>query len=294
MIGKVAEELVFRVSMRAHRPDNSSELSQRKATLDETDYDVWRKSELEGQYVANFDTALLAGKRVVDFGCGAGDLAFFAARSGAANVTGVDLRAAVIARAERRREELGLEGIRFDAASDPKRIDLPDGSADTILCFDVLEHIMCYREVFAEWRRVLAPGGRILIWWSVYWHPYGHHLQTMIPIPWVHAFVSEPVLYRVMARIYDHPRYRKRYWHFDDEGQPKPNPYRGQSRNGYLNQLTIAGFERELTRVGLAVAAKKVHPFSGSRLAGLKRMLARLPWPDPFCACVTYEIVHGR
>jgi ubiquinone/menaquinone biosynthesis C-methylase UbiE len=45
------------------------------------------------------------------------------------------------------------------------KMPVPDGSADTVYCISVLEHIKIdtAKEVFKEFRRVLKPGGRVVL-----------------------------------------------------------------------------------------------------------------------------------
>lgn len=290
MLTRPIESAVFNLSMRAHVPGNMSERSHHEATFSTADYQLWRQSELETQFAANFNAVFLHGKRVLDFGCGSGDLSFFAAKAGAADVIGTELSQKDVALAERERVRLGLSNVRIIREPDPKVISLPDQSVDTILCFDVLEHVMDYEQIVHEWRRVLAPAGRILIWWVPYWHPYGHHLHTMIPLPWVHAILNDAALSRVCARIYDNPNFQPRIWHYGADGKRLDNPYRNQTRFGDLNKLTIRKFEQTARRAGLKIDRREFQPFTGDRLARLKRALIRLPWPDAFTSCVVYEI----
>src|SRR5262249_33479426 len=42
-------------------------------------------------------------------------------------------------------------------------LPVPDGSFDVVLCTIVLEHVVDPREVLAEARRVLGPGGRLVL-----------------------------------------------------------------------------------------------------------------------------------
>lgn len=43
-----------------------------------------------------------------------------------------------------------------------KRIDLPNGSFDVVVCNHVLEHVRDYQRALAELRRVLRPGGLLI------------------------------------------------------------------------------------------------------------------------------------
>lgn len=284
---RVLEEIVFRLSMPAHSGQPKGDLSHRPATFSADKYDEWRTESLRDQFEAFFDWNLIKNKRVLDLGCGTGPLSLLCAQHGAASVIGVDLSSKSIERA--RAIAPNQENLTFVLEESTQSISAPDRSVDVIVCFDVLEHVMDYEAIVREWKRILAPGGRILIWWSVWWHPYGHHMHTMIPLPWVHVFLRDESLFRICARIYDTPQFKPRIWHFDDNGNRKPNPYQGRVVFDDLNKLTIQRFDRLVTQSGLSIERKQVDPFTGSSFAALKRLLARA-LPDFFCSCVVYQI----
>lgn len=289
MIRRLLEEVVFRLSMPAHSGSPKGDLSHRPATFSADKYDDWRKESLKSQFETYFDWGLIRGKRVLDFGCGTGPLTLLCAQNGAHSVIGLDLSTKSIARARSTPRDPSLK-VDFILEESTTKIPLPDNSVDVIVCFDVMEHVMDYEAIIAEWARVLAPGGCVLIWWSVWWHPYGHHLHTMIPLPWVHALMSDESLFRVCARIYDTPQFQPRIWHFEEDGSRKPNPYQGRVRFDDLNKLTIRRFDEIVARSGLQQRRKQIDPFTGSSFAGLKRWLAQSRWPDFFCACAVYEL----
>jgi SAM-dependent methyltransferase len=289
MIHRLVEEVVFRLSMSAHNGQPKGDLSHRPATFSVDKYDDWRTESLKSQFEAFFDWNLIRGKRVLDFGCGTGPLSLLCAENGAKSVIGIDLSTERITRAT----QISINGhsnITFQLEEHTDRISLPDNSIDVILCFDVMEHVMDYEAIMREWARVLVPGGCVLIWWSVWWHPYGHHLHTMIPLPWVHVFMSDESLFRVCARIYDTPQFKPRIWHFDATGNRKPNPYRGIVQFDDLNKLTIGHFDKTVGKVGLRPRRKQINPFTGSTFSGVKRWLANSFWPDFFCSSAVYEI----
>lgn len=289
MIGPLLEQLVFRVSMRAHTGKPQGDLSHRPATFSVDKYDDWRNESLKSQFEEFFNWDMVRGKRVLDFGCGTGPLSRLAAERGAADVIGIDVSSKSLARA-RRVHEGAVPNLRFILATDTTVVPLPDASVDVILCFDVMEHVMDYKQIVPEWARVLAPGGRVLIWWSVWWHPYGHHLHTLIPLPWVHVLMSDASLYRVCARIYDRPEFKPRIWHFNEDGKRKSNPYAGLEVFEDLNKLTIRKFDKLAAEAGLIARRRLINPFGGKTLAPLKRFLVRSPWPDFFCASAVYEL----
>lgn len=106
----------------------------------------------------------VAGKRVLDVGCGVGRWSRLLASRGA-EVTGVDLSPTMIAQAARRAAAGGLgERCRF-IVQDSAALTV-DGSFDTILCVTVLQHILDHDALRSALRRMarhLAPEGRLVI-----------------------------------------------------------------------------------------------------------------------------------
>lgn len=100
------------------------------------------------------------GKDLLEIGCGLGtDLLQFA-RAGAV-VTGVDLTPASIELVQRR---FALEGIPLTArVADAENLPFPDASFDVVYSFGVLHHTPNTQKSIDEVRRVLKPGGRIVI-----------------------------------------------------------------------------------------------------------------------------------
>jgi SAM-dependent methyltransferase len=103
----------------------------------------------------------LAGKVVVELGCGSGhNLAVLAARHGAI-ATGIDCDPAKVARARALYGHLpGLQVIQADAAA--YLAALPPGSADVCLSiFGALSFTTDPAALIAQAARVLRPGGRL-------------------------------------------------------------------------------------------------------------------------------------
>lgn len=105
---------------------------------------------------------LRPGTRVLEIGCGTGNLLLLAHRRTPGVVaTGVDPDRAALARAgrkaRRRGVDLGLDHGYADA------LPYPDGSVDVVLSSLMLHHVPEAEKVpaFREVRRVLRPGGRL-------------------------------------------------------------------------------------------------------------------------------------
>jgi len=107
-----------------------------------------------------FGDADLAGKLVLDGGCGMGRYLRIAAGRGAAMVIGVDLSLAVDAAREL---TAGLPDVAI-ARGDLLRPPFTAGSFDLIYSIGVIDHTPAPRAAFLELARLLRPGGRIAIW----------------------------------------------------------------------------------------------------------------------------------
>ena len=97
------------------------------------------------------------GERVLDLGCGAGR--FVAAlRDAGADPVGVELAGAALERAARTAPGADLRLVEPDGS-----LPLEHASVDLVWCSEVLEHVADTAQLLLEARRVLRPGGRLLV-----------------------------------------------------------------------------------------------------------------------------------
>lgn len=136
---------------------------------------------------------IVKGKDVLDVGCGAGGKSLYYVTKGAKSVTGIDVLAKYEEESGALAKELGITGFRF-FCQDAAKTDFPDGSFDTVIMNDSMEHVDKPAEVLKEMARILKPGGRLYINFPPYNHPFGAHLSDAIGIPWVHCFFSDKTL----------------------------------------------------------------------------------------------------
>ncbi|MFE4635366.1 class I SAM-dependent methyltransferase [Streptomyces sp. NPDC056773] len=99
----------------------------------------------------------VAGRRILDAGCGSGPLTA-ALRDRGAVVSGVDSSAGMLALARRR---LGADAA-LHVADLREPLPFPDGVFDDVLASLVLHYIEDWGPTLAEFRRVLGPGGRLI------------------------------------------------------------------------------------------------------------------------------------
>jgi ubiquinone/menaquinone biosynthesis C-methylase UbiE len=120
--------------------------------------DAQRGELIYAEHVARYRLAaqFASGRRVLDAGCGEGYGTALLASSGPASVVGVDVDEATI---EHARERYGQEFHVGDLAELP----FDDASFDVVVCFETIEHITEAGRALAEFRRVLAEEGLLLI-----------------------------------------------------------------------------------------------------------------------------------
>jgi ubiquinone/menaquinone biosynthesis C-methylase UbiE len=159
-----------------------------------TDYDSFAEA-----YSAENETSLLnayyerpatlalagdvAGRRILDAGCGSGPLSA-ALRDRGAVVTGLDSSAGMLELARRR---LG-DDADLHLADLGRPLPFPDGAFDDVVASLVLHYLEDWTAPLAELRRVLRPGGRLIAsvdhplqghplvrpgadYWATYQHP---------------------------------------------------------------------------------------------------------------------------
>ncbi|WP_337692465.1 class I SAM-dependent methyltransferase [Ornithinimicrobium pratense] len=98
------------------------------------------------------------GRRVLDAGCGSGPLAA-ALRERGALVSAFDLSPGMVTLA---RERLG-DDVDVQVADLGERLPYDDDSFDVIVCSLALHYLEDWAAPLAELRRVLRPGGRLII-----------------------------------------------------------------------------------------------------------------------------------
>ncbi|MGH7097634.1 MAG: class I SAM-dependent methyltransferase [Stellaceae bacterium] len=283
-----AAELLFRIGKRrAVRGRTGQGIAE---AASQQDYDQWRETRLETRFIEFFDPKLIAGKDVLDFACGSGALALFMARSGARKVGGIDLNANGIETARYLARTQGVAAD-FRLASTTARIDFDDRSWDIVVCWSALEHIMEYESVIPEWKRILRPGGKVLIRWGPYFHPYGHHADVYCPIPWLHVFVSDRVINMVCSKMVNLPEFNPPFWDLDANGN-RIDHFAGSDTIGHLNHLTIARFERFFREAGFRHARREFQTFTTLRRFPLAEKLLTLPGlREFFTSSAVYELV---
>jgi ubiquinone/menaquinone biosynthesis C-methylase UbiE len=132
----------------------AAEFTGERVVPGQVDADLW--NEHFARYV--FAARLARGKRVLDLGCGTAYGSAEMAKYAAA-VTALDISQDAVEYAVLNTTQSNVRFVQASAAAIPMR----DASFDLVVAFEVIEHITEWRELLSDVRRILAPGGQLVV-----------------------------------------------------------------------------------------------------------------------------------
>ena len=146
----------------------------------------------------------LAGKAVLDLGCGTGGITQFLAETyGPANIVGIDVDRGLIERASRRAAAAGLgRRVTFRPVA-PGPLPFADASFDLVFSKDAMLHIEDKEALFADIFRILRPGGSVAAsdWMSSTDGPFSAAMAYYLQAEGLGFGMASPTRYRTaMAR----------------------------------------------------------------------------------------------
>lgn len=217
----------------------------------------YRKAKVTLSYFSPFFDLknLFKGKRILDIGCGGGGkTAFIAKNYDPEQIYGVDLSSDFIDKAERFKKSLNLANVEF-LVCDAENLPFDDYKFDFVIMFDTFEHLKNPIKVLNEAKRVLKVGGMVLISFPPYYHPYGAHVNDLIPIPWIHLFFDSSALANA-------------YWilsYFKEDGERRrklkiTEREDGLMEIGYINKMTVKKCIALMRAIDLKVKYFKLIP----------------------------------
>jgi len=178
--------------------------------------------------------ARIAGKTVVDFGCGEGADAIEMAQKGAKRVIGIDIREEILRTARQKALDAGVQDACVFATSTKE-------PADVVVSVDAFEHFADPAEILGIMDTLLGPSGQVLASFGPTWyHPLGGHLFSVFP--WAHLLFSEKALIAWRST-------------FKTDGATRFSEVAGG-----LNQMTIARFEEFVARSPFKISAIELVP----------------------------------
>jgi len=107
--------------------------------------------------------------RILDLGCGSGPVTA-ALRSSGRRVVALDYSLDMLRLATERVEREGQKAGSF-LQGDSELLPFATASLDAVVCLGVISYVRDYRSVLREVRRILRPGGRLVLSSRNEWHP---------------------------------------------------------------------------------------------------------------------------
>lgn len=215
-------------------------------------------------------------KLVLDMGCGAAGKSLYYCSLGAKKVVGVDVVEHYREEANALAKKLGYED-RFEfLLGSAFELPFADGSFDTIIMNDFMEHVSDPERTLREALRLIGPTGSIYINFPPYYHPTGAHLSDVINMPWVHLFFSEKMLvnaYKELVKGMPDEKERIDLRISKDE--------QGREYFSYINKMTLKKFHRILDRLSITPTYYREVPLRGwmkplAKLPGIKEMFVKM------------------
>jgi SAM-dependent methyltransferase len=183
--------------------------------------------------------ARIAGKVIVEFGCGEGTDAVEMAARGATRVIGIDIREDILQVARQKAISAGVENTCVFVSS-------TNEVADLIVSMDAFEHFADPAGILGSMTPLLRPGGEVLVSFGPTWyHPLGGHLFSVFP--WAHLLFTEKALIRWRST-------------FKTDGATRF----GEVAGG-LNQMTIAKFVKLIADSPFRFASLELVPIKKLR-----------------------------
>jgi SAM-dependent methyltransferase len=181
----------------------------------------------------------IAGKVVIDFGCGEGAEAAEMAGRGARRVIGIDIREDVLQAARQRAVSTGVQNTCLFVSSTKEL-------ADIVVSLDAFEHFADPAGILRIINTLLQPTGEVLVSFGPTWHhPLGGHLFSVFP--WAHLIFNEKALIRWRST-------------FKTDGATRFSEVAGG-----LNQMTIAKFEELIAGSPLKFTSLELVPIKKLR-----------------------------
>jgi len=198
-------------------------------------------------------TALVKGKRIVDFGCGTGRQSIALVMEGASYVYGVDTNAHTLTKAKRLACEMGIPHNRLTFTEHPPS-DVT-GTFDVVISQNSMEHFPDPIRAVTEMKRLIHQRGIILITFGPPWFaPYGSHMHFFCKVPWLNILFSERTVITVRAL-------------YRNDGAT-----RYEDVESGLNKMTIQKFEKIISQGGLLLQYKRYSCVKG------QNWMSRLPF----------------
>lgn len=204
----------------------------------------------------------LAGKRVLDVGCGLGGKTVAYAECGARAV-GLDL---VMANIDQSRRYAGENRVTVDFfVADAAALPVRAGAFDTVVANDAMEHFADPVAALNEMARVVGGGGAVWIFFTPHYSPLGSHLYDYVYTPWCHLLFTRSQLAGAIRRIL----------------AGRAPEQSGDAIDARVREI-MESFDRDLNHMSIRRFLRIVRSVPSLRVSFLHMRPARFAWLKPF------------
>ena len=165
------------------------------------------------EYVRNWIAANSKGKTFLDFACGEGKYAIASAQAGAELAIGIDISPVAVSISKSQAAKAGVSANTMFFQTDAEGTKLPDNCIDLAICSGVLHH-MDLSYAIPELRRIMRPGGRVLVVEALSVNPLFTLYRKRTPAmrtKWESEHILGPKDVQFMSRFFSVDQLR--YWH---------------------------------------------------------------------------------
>lgn len=196
-------------------------------------------------------STLVSGKRVVDFGCGAGYQSIALAKKLDCSVIGIETNKKTLEKAiiNAKNYNIPLQRLSFVESISSSMLN----SFDVVISQNAFEHFKNPEQILNEMNGLLNDSGIVILTFGPPWFaPYGSHMQFFCKVPWINLIFSEKTVMNVRST-------------FRSDGAT-----RYEDVESGLNRMTVARFENIVSSNNLKLKTKKYECIKGLNwLSGL-------------------------
>lgn len=240
-----------RILLSLSRAPDSSDYEQKRSHSS-----VEKALELLTRVYPNLQS-LVSGKRVVDFGCGAGYQSIALVKKYDCKVVGIDTNLRTLERAVRNAEYYGVDSadLSFMQSAPPNL----QGAFDIVISQNSFEHFPNPEDALDQMTALLNGEGKVLLTFGPPWlAPYGSHMHFFCKVPWVNILFPEETVMKVRG-------------YFRDDGAR-----RYEDVESGLNKMTVSKFESIVASSGLRIAERRYDCVKGVNWIGRVPLLREL------------------
>jgi len=203
---------------------------------------------------------LFFGKNVLDLGCWCGGKSVsYAERWNVKSMYGIDINKYFIEAAILFSSQRENKSIRYNfSIGCGENLPYKDDTFDTIVSYDVFEHVQSLKRTITECKRVLKPGGMLFSVFPSYYMPTESHLSLVTRTPCIQWFFNPKTLQVAYNEIIE-LRGDEAYWYKSKEKEG--NDWKKLSGGIGINGTTIHEFKSIIKRVRFSKAYIFLPPF---------------------------------